>query len=132
MMNYRMKRFEVFLHRLNHDDRPPEEQSPVQASAWVELVSFLVVYWLTRDVISSFRLWWAELLAYAIVPILLAFIILYRSAWHQEWRAATRTIWAGLFSCVLFAGVLLAIGLVAVLVTLTYISNFDGFPRFHY
>ena len=132
MMTYRMKRFEALLHRLNHDDRPPEAQSPVQASAWVELFSFLVIFWLTRHVVSSFRLWWAELLVYAFVPVLLAFVVLYRSAWHREFRTATRTVLAGLLSCAIFVGVLAAVGVGAMMLALVYIAHFDGGVRFHY
>lgn len=131
-MTYRMKRLAALMHWLNHDDRPPELQSPVQASAWVELFAFLAVLWFTRHAVSSLKLWWAELLAYATLPILLAFITLYRSAWHREFRTITRTVLAGLLSCVIFAGVMAAIGFGAVLLALVYYSHFDGVTRFHY
>jgi len=65
-MTYTMKRMALFLERLNHSDQPPEAQSPLVASAMAALVSFVVVYWLDRPVVSLLRLWWAELLAFAV------------------------------------------------------------------
>jgi len=122
----------MFLDRLTRNDQPAEAQSPVQASGVTALVSFILVYWLDSRFVSSLGTWWAELLVYAFVPVLLAFIILYRSAWHRELTAVSRALLAGLFSCVIFAGVLLAIGVTMVLVALAYYSHFDGIMRFHY
>jgi hypothetical protein len=128
----RIERFEMFLDRLTHNDQPSEAQSPIQASAVAALVSFLFVFCLDGRLVSSLGVWWAQLLVYAFVPVLLAFIILYRSSWHREFAAGVRTFLAALMSCIIFVGVLLAITVAMVLVTLAYYSHFDNISRFHY
>src|SRR5689334_15364145 len=109
MIRCGMKRFTTFLDWLNHNDRPPEAQSPVQASAVAALVSFLAICWLDGGVVSAIGAWWAQLLAYAFVPILLAFIILYRSSWHQELGRASRVFRAAVASFTVFFCVLTAL-----------------------
>lgn len=126
-----MKRFAMFLDWLNHNDRPPEAQSPFQASAVAALVSFIAICWLDGRAVSLLGAWWAELLVYAFVPTLLAFIILYRSSWHQELGGLVRALRAGLWSVIIFAGVMVAIGMAMVLVSLLYYAYGD-ISRFHY
>jgi hypothetical protein len=121
----------MYLDRLNHSDQPPEAQSPFKAAAVTSLVSFIFFCWLDHRAMSSLRIWWAELLVYAFVPILLAFIILYRSSWHREFGAWARALVTALVSCVIFCGVMIAFGILVALVSLAYISSFDHFLRFH-
>jgi hypothetical protein len=127
-----MKRFPMFLDWLNHNDHPAEAQSPIRAAAVAALVSFIFIYWLDSRAMSSFRAGWAELLVYAFVPILLAFIILYRSSWHREMANSTRSFWAALVSCVIFGGVLLSIVAAMILLAVVYYSHFANFMGFHY
>ena len=127
-----MKRSTMFRDWLNHDDHPAEVQSPVRASVVAALVSFIFIYWLDSRMVSSLRVWWAELLVYGFVPILLGFIILYRSSWHREMTNTARSIWAGLLSCVIFCGVLLGIVVGMILLAVAYSSHFANFTAFHY
>ena len=127
-----MKRFDTLLEWLNHSHQPPETQSPFTASAIVSLVAFAFIYWLDSEVVSALRLWWAELLVYALVPMLLSFIILYRSSWHQEMTRAGRTTLLALLSCLILPGVLIATGIAFALAVLVYSCYFDGLSRFHY
>jgi hypothetical protein len=127
-----MKRYSIFLERLNHSDRPPKAQSPFVVSAAVSLAAFVVIYWLDSPQVSSLRVWWGQWLVYAVIPTLLAFIILYRSSWHQEMRRAARTLLLALLSCLIFPGALLAAGVAVLLGVLVYSCYFDHFLRFHY
>ena len=126
-----MKRFTTFLDWLNHNDRPAEAQSPVQASVVAALVSFIAICWLDGRAVSLLGVWWAELLAYAFVPVVLAFIILYRSSWHQQESDVARALRAGFWSFIIFFGVVIGIGVAMVLVSLLYYA-YGGLSRFHY
>ena len=68
----------------------------------------------------------------AAIPILLAFIVLYRSAWHEGLRRGARALLVAATSCAIFSAVALGTLLAAVLAALTYASNFDRFLAFHY
>ena len=126
-----MKRFSTFLERLNHNDRPPQAQSPIGASAAAALISFVLIYSLDSRVIASIGAWWEQLALYAVVPTLLAFIILYRSSWHQEIRTATRSPLLMLMSLLVFCGVLIALGIAMILVCVAFFA-FGNISRFHY
>jgi len=131
-MNCRMKRLHMFLDRLTHSDQPPEAQSPVQASAVAALGSFLFIYCLDAGIVSALKVWWAQLLVYGFVPVLLSFIILFRSSWHREFTSGVRTLLASLMSCVIFVGILAGIVVAMVLVIIVYTAHFDNITRFHY
>ena len=127
-----MKRFATFLDWLNHSHRSPESESPVIASAVVSFFSFAFIYWLDSREVSSLGVWWAETLIYAFIPILLAFIVLYRSSWHQEMRHAARAVLMAFLSCLIFPGALIAAGIALLLAVLAYYCYFDHPSRFHY
>ena len=50
------------------------------------------------------------MLVYALLPLSVTFIILYRSCWHQELSKAKRAMSSLLISCVILGGVLLVSG----------------------
>jgi len=122
----------MFLERLNHSDQPPEAQSPLVASAMAALVSFVLVYWLDRPVVSLLRLWWAELLAFAVIPILLAFVVLYRSSWHQDMRRAVRAVLVAAMSCTIFGVVVIIAAMAMVVISFVYFGYIDRFGSGHY
>jgi hypothetical protein len=132
MMNCGMKRYANVFEWLNHSHQPPEAQSPFLAAATASLVSFASIYWLDGHEVSSLRIWWAEGLIYAFVPTLLAFIILYRSAWHQDMTRTPRTFLVAVLSCLIFPGALIAAGISLFVAILVYTCYCDGFTRFHY
>jgi len=79
----------------------------------------MIFYWVAKREVSQLQVWWAELLAYAIVPIAVTFVVLYRSCWHREITGAARTGSVLLLSCTILVGELIAMGIllcVAVLV----------------
>ena len=121
----------MFLERLNHSDQPAETQSPLASSAAASLVSFVLICCLDSRFVSMLRVWWAELLVYAVIPVLVAFIVLYRSSWHQEMRRAGRACLLALVSCSIFGAVLIAAGFGMVVALFVYFGCFDNFSRFH-
>ncbi len=78
-------------------------------AAVASLVSLIFFYWFTRRTVSQLQDWWMELLAYAILPIAVAFVILYRSGWHREITGLARTCFLLLVSCAILVGDLIAV-----------------------
>ena len=126
-----MKRYQRFLQWLNQNQHPAEKQSPLLAAAGVALVSFILLGVLEYRSVSALRVWWAELAAYACVPVMLAFITLYRSAWHRHTAATGRALLAAGCSLMIFVGMLLALGCSLVLACLLLFA-YGGLSRFHY
>ena len=87
----------------------PSEQAIVIASICC-YVSLIFFYWVAKRVVVRLEVRWIELLVYAIIPITVTFIILYRSCWHREITGAARTCSLLLLSCVILGGELIAIG----------------------
>lgn len=127
-----MKRFATLLDWLNHSHRSPETESPVVAAGLVSFFSFAFIYWLDGREVSSLGVWWAETLIYAFIPILLAFIVLYRSSWHQEMRQSARSAFMAVLSCLIFPGALIVAGIALLLAVLAYYCYFDRPLAFHY
>ena len=129
-MNY-MKQLATFLGWLNHSRRAPEAQSPVSTSAFAALISFAFIYWLDGREVSALGIWWAETLIYSFIPILLAFIILYRSSWHQDMARSGRAILLAFVSCLILPGALIAAMIAFGLAVVGYYC-FSEPLRFHY
>jgi len=99
---------------MNDDEHAPEIQSPLQRDMVIAsiacFVSLLLFYSVARPAVELLEVFWEELLAYAVIPISVTFIILYRSCWHREIVGAARTGCLLLVSSGILAGVLFAIG----------------------
>jgi hypothetical protein len=81
-------------------------QPPIGVAGFACLVCLAVVYLATRPVVSWLDVWWARILIYSVIPISVAFFILYRSSWHQEWPRLRRILSMILSSCIIFICVL--------------------------
>jgi hypothetical protein len=88
-----------------------EIQSPVQRAVLLAtfacFVSLAFCYWVARPVVESIEVSWIEFLAYALVPMAVTFMILYRSCWHREIFGARRTCSLLLLSFTILGGVIL-------------------------
>jgi hypothetical protein len=69
-----------------------------------------VIWWLHVSWIA-----WPLLTLFIVIPLSVAFIILYSSAWHQEWPRIRRIASVALSSCVIF-GIDLLLIIVLILV----------------
>ena len=134
-MKNTIKRFAMCLARLsvpNNNGQPSEIQSPIGVSSFVCFVSLAFICWVARHAVWLLQVWWAELLVYALIPISVTFIILYRSCWHREITGAARTLLLILLSCIIFAGVFTATGIIIILASMVYYSSIANFGAFHY
>jgi hypothetical protein len=100
---------------MNNDERLSEVQSPLQRDMVIAaiacFVSLLVFYSVARPAVELLEVFWEELLAYAVIPMSVTFIVLYRSCWHREIARMARAGFLFLLSGGIFVGVLFAIGL---------------------
>ncbi len=69
---------------------------------------------------------WAEWAVYALVPIAVIFVLLYRSGWHRELTGAPRTLALIGLSGFIFCSVLIVGGaiLTALLVVINHFTSF--------
>ncbi len=70
--------------------------------------------------IERLGVWWAKGLVYAIIPVTVTFVILYRSGWRRETPGRARIGSLLLLACVIFGGVMLA---VCVMVSLAWFGS---------
>jgi hypothetical protein len=88
-----------------------EIQFPVQRAVILAVfacfVSLALIYWASRPLVNQLEVPWIEFLAYALVPMAVTFMILYRSGWHREIFGARRTCSLLLLSFTILGGVIL-------------------------
>jgi hypothetical protein len=98
---------------MNENERPTEFQLPVPRgigmAALACLVTLAFISWINRPTLDLVESGWARWLIYAPVPLLVTFLILYRSNWHREDTGAARMGSVLLASGMILAGVLLAV-----------------------
>ena len=99
---------------MENDGPISDVQSPLQRAVVFACLacfgSLTFIYWAARPAVERLEVRWAEFLVYAVIPIAVTFIILYRSCWHREIAWVARTGFLLLLSCLILMGVLLAIG----------------------
>ena len=127
-----MNGFTSFLDRLHHNDPLTETESPVRNAVVVSVLSFIFIYSMDNRVVSLLGVWWEEFLVYALVPVVLAFFILYRSAWHREIKRVLRTPLAACLSCLIVGSTIVAAGIALLLAVMVYYCFVDHFSAFHY
>ena len=118
LYNYMKPIFKRIIHlppwshpAVNNPDEPSsDEQSPLRWAFVACLMALTVIYWTTHPLVARLGVWWAEVLVYAVIPIAVTFVILDRSCWHRELGAWRRVGSELLVSCAIFAGALLAMG----------------------
>jgi len=77
-----------------------------------------VIYFATRLVVWWVHMPWVPWLLvflFILIPLAVTFIILYSSAWHQEWPRARRIVSAGLSSCMIFGVDLFVVALLVIM-----------------
>jgi hypothetical protein len=101
---------------MNDNNQTPEVQSPLQRVFVIAsiacFVSLIFLYWVARRAVDLLEVRWIELLVYAIIPVSVTFIILYRSCWHREITGAARTCSLFLLSCIILGSEVIAIGII--------------------
>jgi hypothetical protein len=100
---------------MNDNEQTSQDQTPSQQVFVIAsiacFVSLMIIYWVASPAVKLLEVRWVELLAYAIIPLSVTFIILYRSCWHREITGAARTCSLLLLSCVILSCEFIAIGI---------------------
>jgi hypothetical protein len=94
---------------MNANDQSDAYQPPIGIAASACFICLILVFRVAQPAILQLHFWWAELLGYAIFPLIVTFSILYRSPWHREWgkvaRIGSMLLSAGaIFCCVSIIG----------------------------
>jgi hypothetical protein len=109
---------------MDDNEQTAEVLSPSQRSLVVAsiacFVSLTFLCWVARPAVELLQVRWIELLVYAIIPITVTFIMLYRSCWHREITGAARTCSLLLLSCLILGGELIAAGFMFCLALLCF------------
>jgi hypothetical protein len=104
-----LSRYRVWRHRTSWKDSPP-----LAVALFACLVCSVFIWWAAGPVLSLLDIWSDELLVSALIPILITFIILYRSYWHPKITGAPRTSLLFLLSGIIFCFSLFVIGFLLV------------------
>lgn len=97
---------------MNPHDEIDEDEHAAVIAVFSSLLSLPVIYAATRTVIwMQHPSWTAWLLApmFTVMPVAVAFIILYFGCWHSEWQRPKRILWATLSSCLIYGADVLII-----------------------
>jgi len=110
---------------------PTEAQTPAQRAEIIAglacLAAMVSLFVVSRPVVDVLHVWWAGWSLCTVLPIALAFAILYGSCVHREMGRVARALFLFLNSLLIFAGICLALAAVAfVAVAILPLS------RFHY
>jgi len=111
---------------MEENDQPAEVRLPVGMAAIACIVCFAFVFGATKSAVVRLGVWWVELLIYALIPIAVSFVILYRSHWHLEMARVARTSRLILLSCLIFCSEFLFFALL-----ITAMCIFVGLGRGH-
>ena len=99
---------------MNDGETSPNIRAPAQdmigIASFACLAALTFFYWYAGPAVQTLDVWWARWLVYVLIPILIPFIILYRSAWHRELAGLARTGSLLLAACVILVGVYLVVG----------------------
>ena len=116
-MNLFIKPFTGFGHaeRRGDNGQPTDATLPIGMAAFMCLACFACIYLSSKSWVVRLGVWWAELLVYALIPVSVAFVILYRSRWHLEMVRSARTSCLILFSFLILGGDLLFLGIAVAL-----------------
>lgn len=95
-----------------------ENTSPLLIAGLACFLSSPVIYLMTRPVVwLSSAPWvaWLQLGIFAVAPVTVAFMVLYRCAWHDDRPRTRRILTTILSACLIFGIVLLMIGAIAII-----------------
>src|ERR1017187_1857993 len=120
---------------MNENEQTPEVQSSSQRAMVIAssvcFASSFCFYWAARPAVSELQVWWMESLVYAIIPISVTFIVLYRSYWHREITGAARTCSLLLLSCIILAGEVIATVIILCMVVVFFCLIAFGMNAFN-
>jgi hypothetical protein len=101
--------------RQEPDNQPTDAKLPVGAAAFVCLACVAFVSLSGRFWVARLGGRWTEFLVYALIPVSITFIILYRSCWHLDMARPVRVGCLMLFSFLILGGDMLFFGIMVAL-----------------
>lgn len=96
---------------MSNNEQPEASRPPIGIAGISCFGCLPVVYLATRPFIGFLDKWGIQWLLYTSIPILIAFIVLYRSSWHRELPTVTRILSMLLSAVIIFTVALLFVGL---------------------
>ena len=97
---------------------PVTGEPPFGIAGFACLICLAVIYAVANPIVNWLVVWWAGLLIYSVIPILVAFTVLYRSSWHRELPKCRRIFSMVLSACLVFCVSFIALGLIVALVAM--------------
>ena len=95
-----------------------ENTTPLLIAVVSSLACLLALFLVTRPIVHVLHSPWSEwllALTFPSVPIAFTFLILYRSAWHEEWFGFKRLLLSIVASCLIFGFNLFLLAMIAAL-----------------
>jgi hypothetical protein len=114
------------LRTVENNKQTEASQPPIGIAGLACLICLAVIYFVANPVVSWLEVWWAAVLIYSVIPISVAFTILYRSPWHREFAKPKRIFSMILSSCLIFCISFAVLGLIVALSAM-----FTGFGEGH-
>lgn len=96
---------------------------PIVLAGFACLLCFPIIYLATRPLAWLIHAQWIEWLLgplFILIPMSLAYMVLYRSPWHREWPGSRRTLSLILTSGMIFCTVLAIIGVMSAIAFLCH------------
>jgi hypothetical protein len=113
-----------FLRKADMSDNEQTEpiQPPIGLAGFACVTSLLATFFVIRFTTRFIDIEWLTWFFAAFIPVLITFVILHRSAWHQELSTVARIFSLLLSACLIYAIVLAFLGL-AVIVSSVFFHN---------
>ena len=108
------------MNSMSNNEQTEESQPPIGLAGLACFGCLAVVYLATRPFIGFLDRWEIQWLLYISIPIVVPFIILYRSSWHRELPSVTRTLSMILSSCIIYGVVLIAGALIVAIASVFF------------
>ena len=108
---------------MDHSQQKQDSRPPIGIAGVACLACLAVVCLATRPFIGFLDHWGIQWLLYASLPVVTAFVILYRSSWHPELPRVTRILSMILSACIIYGVVLLAGALTIAIASIFFSSN---------
>jgi hypothetical protein len=115
------------FHAVDRNEQRDEDGLTMIIAGVLCLVTMPVIYFATRPLLQVLHPPWMHwLLAalFTLMPLYMAFIVLYCSSWHERWPKSKRIPWLVLSSLIIFVADLVAMALIVAIG-----SYFPGFAK---
>ncbi|MEI8288308.1 MAG: hypothetical protein WCH99_02455 [Verrucomicrobiota bacterium] len=110
----------------NDNGQTAASQPPIGIAGIASMICLAFIYAVANPVVNWLAVWWAGLLIYSVIPILVAFTVFYRSSWHREQPKSRRILSLILSACLVFC-----VSFIAVVLIVALVAMFTGLAEGH-